>query len=149
MSQLSPLQAAAELCRVSGWSISNLKVQKLLYLAELLYTGEHGGEDQLISGHFEAWDYGPVLPEAYRALKMFGSRPVENIFRTVPEIQDPLRKQMLHRAYDHFGSWTASQLVNVTHWEYGAWAKNYAPGSFAEIKRQDILDEYRARQRRT
>ena len=146
MNHVTHLQAAKELCLASDWSLSNLKLQKLLYIAELLFVGEYKGKDQLISGHFEAWDYGPVMPDSYHALKMFGSKPVRNIFRNVPDIDCAERKERLREVYELYGSMSAGQLVNITHWEGGAWAKKYSPGSNAEIARQDILEEYKRRE---
>jgi len=145
MGQITHKQAAKQLCQLSGWSLSNLKIQKLLYIAELVFVGEHGGSDQLLSSNFEAWDYGPVVPASYHMLKIFGSRPVGNIFRNVPEISCAERKELLRRVYQQCGHMSAGQLVSITHWERGAWASKYAPGANAEITRQDILEEYRRR----
>lgn len=148
MYPISHKQAARELCRLSGWTLSNLKLQKLLYIAELYCVGESNGTDQLIASRFEAWDYGPVVPDSYHMLKIFGSRPVANIFRRVPEIEDAEKKELLARVHRVYGSLPAGQLVHITHWEEGAWAKRYAPGANVEITRQDILEEYRSRRNR-
>ncbi len=146
---ISHKQAAKELCRLSGWTLTNLQIQKLLYLAELHFVGESDGEDQLILSPFEAWDYGPVVPDSYHTLKIFGSKPVENIFRTVPEIDAGRRKETLGRVYNAYGELSPGQLVSITHWDGGAWAKNYAPGISAIIPRRDILEEYRKRRARS
>ena len=149
MASVNHLQAAKELCRLSDWSLTNLKLQKLLYLAELHFVGQSNGKRQLISNHFEAWDYGPVVPDTYHELKMFGAKPVRNVFRTVRDLECTDRKVMLDAVYEVFGSFSAGQLVHITHQENGAWAKNYAPGANAEITRSDILDEYNKRREQT
>ena len=40
--------------------VTNLQLQKKLYVANMLLRGEH--KTRLVHGHFEAWNYGPVHP---------------------------------------------------------------------------------------
>ncbi|RWO77206.1 type II toxin-antitoxin system antitoxin SocA domain-containing protein [Mesorhizobium sp.] len=65
---LHVLSAAKHLAKQSGWSLSNLELQKILYLAHMFYLGRTG--EPLVSGHFEAWDYGPVHPDLYHRVKV-------------------------------------------------------------------------------
>jgi len=46
-----------------GQSLTNLALQKLLYFAHAMFLIEQGRP--LLSGYFEAWEYGPVHPAAY------------------------------------------------------------------------------------
>ena len=69
------LNAAAHLIERSNQSLSNLELQKLLYLAHMFYMGRYDGEP-LVHGEFEAWDYGPVHPTLYQRARTFGSNPV-------------------------------------------------------------------------
>lgn len=55
--------------------VTNLALQKLLYFAHGLHLIETG--EPLVSGYFEAWQYGPVHPAAYQAFKAAGSRPID------------------------------------------------------------------------
>ena len=142
---VSPMAAAKHMCARSGWQISNLSLQKMLYLAQMIYMGEHGGE-KLIDGTFEAWAYGPVLPTVYGQVKAFGKNPIKNVFHGVAPEMDAGRRDTLNDAYDQLSQKTPGQLVSITHWKDGAWAKNYIPGAFGvPIPDPDILDEYRAR----
>ena len=83
---ISVSAAAKRLCERSGWSLTNLKLQKLLYISHMFHLGKTG--EPLVNGHFEAWDYGPVSPFLYHKVKVFGSSPVENIFHSTPDIGD-------------------------------------------------------------
>ena len=133
--------AAKRMCERSGWSISNLALQKILYLAHMYHLGEHNAP--LISGHFEAWDYGPVQPIIYHKLKIFGASPVRNIFRSVRDIEDGSEREMLDAAVEQLANAALGKLVTLTHWEKGAWAKNYIPGVRSiEIPDEDIKQEY-------
>lgn len=137
------LSAAKRLASKSGWSLSNLELQKILYLAHMFFMGRTGGEP-LVNGHFEAWDYGPVEPSLYHAVKIFGSDPVQNVFHIIPDLEDGPESQLLDEAYGALGSLGPGRLVNATHRPNGAWEKNYIPGMrHCIISNSHILDEYR------
>lgn len=70
-----------------GLKITNLALQKLLYFAHGIYLTKT--KQPLVSGYFEAWQYGPVHPSVYRAFKPSGSAPIIN--RAVAK--DPLTGQ--------------------------------------------------------
>lgn len=142
---VSPMAAAKHMCARSGWELSNLSLQKMLYLAQMIYMGEHQGE-KLLGGTFEAWAYGPVLPSVYGQVKAFGKGPIKNVFHGVAPVTDAERVKTLNEAYDQLSSMTPGQLVSITHWREGAWARNYIPGAYGvPIPDADILDEYRKR----
>jgi len=137
------LSAARRLASRSGWTLSNLELQKLLYLAHMFYLGRTHG-DPLVPGRFEAWDYGPVHPDLYHKAKIFGSDPVEDIFHANAELPPGPERDILDEAYDSLGHAGPGQLVNATHRPGGAWDKNYLPGvRHCIIPNDDILAEYR------
>ena len=137
--------AAKRMCERSGWSISNLELQKILYLAHMYHLGIH--DAPLISGHFQAWDYGPVQPIIYYKLKIFGASPVRNIFRSVRDIEGGSEIDMLDAAVEQLSNAPPGKLVTLTHWERGAWAKNYILGvKNIGIPDEDIKQEYHDRQ---
>ena len=142
---VSSLVAAKRLCKTSGWSITNLELQKLLYIAHMFHLGETG--DLLVTGHFEAWDYGPVMPNVYQKAKVFGRSPVGKIFNLVADIDDESPEaSTLDSAVRHLGNAAPGRLVAITHWDGGAWAKHYSPGDRNRvIPNEDILQEYKDR----
>jgi len=141
---VSVLSAARHLCEKSGWTLSNLKLQKILFLAHMVHLGEKGGP--LVSERFEAWDYGPVSPDLYRRVKVFGSAPIRNVFHGIPDVTDPNAIEVLDDVYRQVGGWSAGQLVEVTHRPRGAWEKSYIPGALGiPIPNGAILEEYRER----
>ena len=141
---ITALAAARQMCTRSDWSLTNLQLQKMLYLAQMMYLGTN--DVPLFNGTFEAWDYGPVLPVVYGQVKSFGSGPIRDVFFGVPEIRDAKRLEMLDAACDQLSQKSAGQLVNITHWSKGAWAKNYVPGAKGIVIPNDqIIQEYRDR----
>lgn len=141
---ISTLQAAKTICNLSNWTISNLPLQKLLYLSHMMYLGEYN--ILLITGQFQAWDLGPVEVSLYHKVKAYGNNPVVNIF-----LCDDLNIQCnefktIKSTYEALKDAPIGELVAITHWEKGAWAKNYKPNIHGiVIPDEDILNEYRAR----
>lgn len=144
---VSAVAVAKYLCRASGWTISNLEVQKMMYLSHMAYLGASGR--RLVSESFEAWDYGPVVPSVYRRLKVFGSRPVRNLFHDVQDIQDPNICGFLDSAYNALSQYSAAQLIDITHKADSAWAKVYEPGRIGNSPIMDDIDIQQDYQRMT
>lgn len=142
---LSAMQAARKICEHGSWRTTNLGLQKILYLSQMLFMGENSGA-RLVDTNFEAWDYGPVSPEVYRRVRMFGAGPIQDIFFGEPRINDGLREAHLHNVCTFLADKRPGELVSITHWKDGAWAKYYHPGvTGIVIPDRDILDEYRRR----
>ena len=142
---ISILSAAKRLGEKSKWTLSNLAMQKLAYIAHMFHLGMHGGSP-LVYGNFEAWEYGPVHPTLYHEVKAFGSDPVQDIFLSVPPMTEGTETVLLDSAVAQLSDST-SRLVAITHWKDGAWAKNYIPGmKGVPIPNEDIRQEYIDRQ---
>ena len=135
--------AAQFICQRSGWTVTQLKLQKILYLAHMVHLGR--GNGPLVPGAFEAWDYGPVHPQLYQKVKAFGSKPIPNVFWSSENL-GPSAFDVLSEACDNLLHLTPGQLVQNTHWNNGAWAKNYTKGiRNTVIPEEDIVREYQAR----
>ena len=143
---IHPLIAARQVCELRDWSASNLEINKVLYLAHMITLGRTNGVSGLVTEHFQAWDYGPVLPSVYHRAKAFGSGAVQNIFRGLPEAPDGVEKSAIAEVVKSVEGMTPGHLVAITHWPEGAWAKHYQPHERGiTIPNSDILEEYRRR----
>ena len=112
-----------------GTPISNLSLQKLLYFAHARHLVET--KQPLVSGYFEAWQYVPVHPAAYKAFKAAGDRPIT--FRA--ERQDPLTGhrerlsppdnpsvvRLVRWVISSFGKLTPGRLVEISHAKGAPW----------------------------
>ena len=143
---VSVLSAAKRLAKKSRWSLSNLELQKILYLAHMIHLGQTG--EPLVKGYFEAWNYGPVHPVLYHHAKVFGADPVKNIFHGNEDLEDDDRhSKSIDAIYHALENFRPGQLVALTHRKNGAWERVYIPGkSHCRIKNEDILSEYNDRQ---
>ena len=134
--------AAKFVGRASGWSMWNLYMQKLLYIAHMFHLGLHDGEP-LLEGNFESWDYGPVHPVLYRKAKVFGADPVQNIFRSSSDVEQGLEMETLEATLKGLKGFSGAKLIAITHSEDGAWAKHYVPGARGIIiPNEDLIEEY-------
>lgn len=68
------IQAAKHPCEQSRWRYSNPEMQKILYIAHMFLLGAEGSP--IVSGNFEAREFGPLHPELCHVLKVLGARPV-------------------------------------------------------------------------
>lgn len=99
------------------YSLSNLKLQKLLYYCQV---GHYKWDfEQLIDDVdnilFEAWDYGPVIPEIYFEFKKFGQNDVYS-----EDFNFKLRKnqkETIEAVWEQLRNKSAFQLVDLTHSE--------------------------------
>ena len=141
---MNALQAAETLVEIGGKAFSNLQIQKLLYLGQMFYLGENG--TPMFDDDFEAWKLGPVVPSVYQRAKIYGSRPVENLFTDSCLPQGSPERKMLERVLGELPDKSPWKLVAITHWDKGAWARNYTNGDFGSlIPKDDIRNEYAAR----
>jgi uncharacterized phage-associated protein len=144
---ISAASAAKYIGDRSGWSISNLVLQKVLYIAHMVFLGQNDGMP-LINESFEAWDYGPVVPALYHQVKIFGNGPIKDVFYTSGPINAGPEAALLSQAWRTLSTKKPGELVAITHWGHGAWAKHYRNGSRGiRIPNSDILAEYRERER--
>lgn len=144
---VSALAAARKMCERSGWTLTNLQLQKMMYLAQMMHLGQKG--TRLFGGEFEAWDYGPVHPLVYAQAKIFGRDAIRGGFFGAGSVDDSERAKMLDDACDQLSKMSSGKLVSITHWKDGAWAQYYVPGVRGiKIPDEAIIDEYNKRAER-
>lgn len=101
-------------CKEHGYSISNLKLQKLLYFVQAQFLNELG--QPAFQEEIEAWDFGPVVPEAYQYFKIWGSSEIpdcetegarEKIYLNDQRLMDDILTEC--------AGYPATTLVEITH----------------------------------
>ena len=95
----------------AGDTISNLKVQKLLYYAQgfsLVILDKPLFDEEIL-----AWNHGPVVASVYHELKRFGSSEIS--FEDCSVELDEADKQLLNDVYEVYGQFSAWKLKDMTH----------------------------------
>ena len=110
--------------------ISNLSLQKLLYFSHGLYLIRKNSP--LVTGYFEAWQYGPVHPTVYESFKGAADRFIEfrasrlNLvtqqLETIPKIDDSDCLQTISQVVDAYGQLNPGRLVELSHATNAPWS---------------------------
>ena len=105
--------------RRSSYSLTPLKLQKLLYLAQgWSYVWD---KKAAFPDEFEAWQYGPVNESVYKAFKKYGRSEIPEI-EGRNSLGDCDVQDTLTAIWDEYGRKTAYELVEITHhqepWKY-------------------------------
>ena len=115
------------LCKAGGWQLSNLQLQKILYILQVLHLGINS--KPLFQAKFEAWNYGPVVPEVYHRFKLFGNKPVQEwAFPRIDENIPQTDLSFIAEASSALSKLPPFKLVALTHRKGTAWEQNYEPG---------------------
>ena len=123
--------------------ITNLKLQKLVYIAYAFMLKEVNRK--LFYEDICAFEYGPVIPDLYNKLKVYGSNQISSqIFVDSNEQLPELNRIMVDIVYAVFKELSANELVYLTHMNNSAWkiVKDRCEGDlplFCNISNEDIL----------
>ena len=98
----------------SGDVLTNLKLQKLLYYAQAWFLVHF--KTTLFDSNIEAWEYGPVVPDAYTEFKTFNRNPIEySATKKEESIFEKEKLEVLDSVYCTYVKYSAHELVNITH----------------------------------
>lgn len=112
-----------------GVGITNLALQKLLYFAHGIHLNET--KQPLVTGYFEAWQYGPVHPTAYKAFKAaggdvisfraHGQDPLSGAPKPISQPDSPMVRRLLQQVLNSYGKLSAGRLVDLSHAKNSPW----------------------------
>lgn len=111
-----------------GIGVTNLKLQKLLYIAHGASLAAY--DKTLVTEDFAAWRYGPVLESLYHDLKVFGSdivqpdAPYIQRWGVVPS-EDHQSIEVIDDVLENFGRRSGASLVDWSHEKNGPWYAVY------------------------
>ncbi len=114
-------------CIGKNYSISNLKLQKLLYFVQAYFLINLGRP--CFFDTIEAWDFGPVVPNVYHTFKMYGGGQIPYFYADEYDIKDAISdddKKRIGVVVDSLAKYTASDLVEATH-KQAPWKNVYNP----------------------
>lgn len=117
--------------------VDPMKIQKLVYFA-------HGwhlryGLGALSAEHAEAWRWGPVFPELYHAMKVWGRGPIRERLRVferfadfklrwhTPRIPsaDTIATGLVQRVWEVYGHMSGPALSQLAHESGGPWRETW------------------------
>ncbi len=102
--------------------LTHLQIQKLVYFAHARLLVLHG--QPLIDQAFEAWEYGPVVPDLYHALKHTGS---EEVLEIIPVEEPPVysfrETDIFNWCFKQYGCLSGPRLTTLTHAGDSPWSE--------------------------
>lgn len=130
------------LAQCNGDTITNLKLQKLLYYAQAWFL-VNNNNTKLFEDDIEAWQYGPVVPSVYNEYKIFGRAPIEidcDLNKDFSNLCDNT-KQYLNEFCEAFLKYSATELVGMTHQEK-PWQEAITKGVYTPINTNTMYEFY-------
>lgn len=117
-------------------SVSNLRLQKLLYFIQAQFLVSNGRP--CFHDDIEAWDFGPVVPRVYHEYKVFGSSSIPLPIRTGNYGILPDDRALINRMLDKCAQYSTTTLVSMTH-NQKPWRDAYRRRFDNTITNQDML----------
>lgn len=111
---------AIDRCIYQGNPISNLQLQKILYFLQSVYCRATEGS-LIFPDEFEAWPYGPVLPEVYDEYSCYGASVIDDAQHSMPVTGDPDVVAFLDDGIDDLSGKYPWDLVKTSHAPGGPW----------------------------
>lgn len=106
----------------NGHHLTPLQVMKLLYFSHAWMLAIFNRP--LFRQNFEAWKYGPVVPDVYQALKLYGRDPITSKIPLNPSSEhelDPRETAILDTVFDDYSTYDGWILSGLTHIPEGPW----------------------------
>lgn len=122
-------------CNEIGTTISNLKLQKILYFVQAEFLVDTG--KPCFFEKIEAWVYGPVVPIVYNEYKAYGNAniPWSNNNKNETVLIDDIKR--INAIVDEAKKYSAFQLVEITHHQT-PWISAFKPGKNNVISIESI-----------
>lgn len=139
---LSVADAILRIAKAKGKSLTPMQLVKLVYIAHGWSLALRNRD--LFANRIEAWKYGPVIPDLYRATKQYGRNPMplELIGNEENFPVSPDDKKFLEEVYDVYSHLDGIQLSYLTHQAGTPWSQVYHPEINANITDDMIRSHY-------
>jgi len=129
------------LARSEGKSLTNMQLQKLVFLAQGYALALLGRPVYYQNTH--AWQWGPVVPKLYKALQSYGSGIVTQDIPSEDELTEGEEMEIVRGVWDGYKQYTGSQLSNLTHKPGSPWSSTWEKERFAVIPPELIGSYYK------
>jgi uncharacterized phage-associated protein len=134
-------QVANHLRESSGGTLTPLQLLKLVYISHGWNFPINNGP--LIQDRIEAWQYGPVVPSLYRAIRGYRAEPVRGPIPDGDVPMLPKERALIDAVYSTYGHFSGGQLSAMTHRPGTPWAVAWERGKNSEITNEMIAEHYR------
>ena len=130
-----------DLASESDATLTPMQLLKLVYIAHGWRLGLYG--KPLIRDEIQAWQYGPVVPKIYSAVRNFRSNPV--VGQLSAPRDDKLNSNeasVVRQVFDIYGKMSGPALSRLTHAPGTPWARVYRDGKFGIPIPNDVIEDH-------
>jgi len=135
--------AFISLAKREGKALTNMQVQKLVYISQGFSLALLGRS--LFKDDAHAWQWGPVIPKLYKALQKYGNKEVteliENVSDPVPDNSDECA--LIKEVWGAYGEFSGAKLSALTHQEGTPWSLTWEQNRFGVIPLDVITEHYK------
>lgn len=136
----SAAHVANRLRELSGETLTPLQLLKLAYIAHGWSLALHS--QPLFNERIEAWQYGPVVPSLYQAIKGFRNSAVRGPILDGDVALTQQELGVVDSVYQAYGRYSGGQLSAMTHRPGTPWAVAWERGRNSEITNDLIASHY-------
>lgn len=134
--------AFIEIAREEKMSLTNMQVQKLVFLAQGYALALIGS--CLYENNIHAWQWGPVIPSLYKKLRKYGSGVVSETLEAPDSVvKDTSEFEIILGVWENYGKFTGGQLSAMTHKPGSPWDKQWKRKEFDPIPPEEIKEYYK------
>jgi uncharacterized phage-associated protein len=131
-----------ELARANGKQLTNMQLQKLVFLAQGYSLALL--DKSLFEKDIHAWQWGPVIPSLYNELRKYGSGVVSEALSTDDAITPSTPEaEIIEGVWEGYGSRSGAQLSALTHQSGSPWEKQWNRKKFDAIPPDEIKVYYK------
>lgn len=131
-----------KLARKADESLTPMQILKLVYIAHGWMLGLY--HRPLIRDTVQAWQYGPVIPNLYNAMRQYRSSPVEEVRFPEGEELDKKESDVVSQVFEIYGKLSGPALSRLTHAKDTPWDLVYEQGSFGIVISNDLIEDHYA-----
>ena len=124
-------------------ALTPMQLLKLVYIAHGWMLGLY--HRPLIHDDVQAWQYGPVIPRLYNAVRKYRSAPVDGRISRDSIHLDRAAESIVRQVYERYGRMSGPALSRLTHAEGTPWDLTYSPGRFGIVIPNDLIEDHYAR----
>lgn len=128
--------------QTSDGSLTPMQLLKLVYVAHGYMLGKHGRP--LLLEPVEAWQYGPVVPSVYHALKGFRSAPVSHVqgaqWGGYPFSDE--ERAVMQTVVNTYAAASGTVLSAATHQPGTPWSKTWEMSGKSSAISNDLIEGF-------
>ncbi len=117
-----------------------LAVIKLTYLCHGWMLGLYGRA--FFYQPVEAWQHGPVIPDVYHRVKVYGNRRLQRPFGDPPPGFDKLEANLAGQVLEAYGEFSGVQLSALTHQPGSPWYRTWHERGRNAVISNDMIQEH-------